>query len=203
MSRLRSGRSKPETQRTAARASSRARSRSARSPASSARRGTRVKPPMQAESPLDGGALLPRQGDGALAAEEIGRRQHEHVQAVALDPLAAIVQPAQGADGRIDRDTEQSLEGVDRAHLVRHRTDAADAGRDVGRFARVTAAQQRVEEARRLEEHETQLGDLVALDGQMERAATLDPWKPVDVDDPTLCPSRRHRRSRATGARTR
>ena len=49
---------------------------------------------------------LLRQVDHALAAEEVGRRQHVDVQGVALDPFAAVVEPAQRAHRRVDGDAE-------------------------------------------------------------------------------------------------
>ena len=58
------------------------------------------------------------------------------VQRVALDPLAAIQQPAQRPDLAADRDAERVLHRVHRAHLVGDRADAADARGDVRRLGR-------------------------------------------------------------------
>ena len=128
---------------------------------------------------------------------------HVDVQRMALDPFAAIVQPAQGAHCWIDLHTEQPLEGVQGAHLIRHRADAADARRDVRGFAGVAAAQQRLEEARRLEDLEAQVDQLAALDGEVQCSLTLDAGEHADVDRLSLCLARGHRWYPATVARSR
>ena len=87
-----------------------------------------------------------------FVAEKIGRVQHVDVQGVALDPFAAIDQPAQSAQLARRRHAARVLHGVDSAHLVRDRADAADARGDVGRFGELAPAQERLEEARRLED---------------------------------------------------
>ena len=83
---------------------------------------------------------------------------------VALDPLAAVEQPAQRADGRVDRDPGQVLERVDGAHLVGDRADPADAGDDVEDLVRRPADDQLLEVARRLEDREVRLDDLAVAD---------------------------------------
>ena len=71
--------------------------------------------------------MVARERDAALVAEEVGRMQHQHVQRVALDPLAAVEQPAQLAQRPVDDDAAGILDGVDGARLVGDRADAADA----------------------------------------------------------------------------
>ena len=225
MSACRSGRSKRLTQRKQATASSCSGSSWPRRAASSARRGARVKPPMQAptgwtERPpsrredlvagllqaqpaLHRGAVLFRQGHHALAAEEVGGGEHVDVQGMALDPFPAVVEPPQGPYRRIDRNLEKALEGVDGAHLIRDRTDSADPGGDVRGLAGVPAAQERLEEARRLEDLEAQVDDLAAVDGEVQRSLALDARQIVDPDGPSLAPFRSHRWLPAGDARSR
>ena len=88
--------------------------------------------------------------DRAVEPEEVGRGQQVDVQHVALDPLGAVQEAPQLARARRDLDLEQPLEPVDRAHLIRDRADAADPRHDVGHLAELPAAQERLEEPRRL-----------------------------------------------------
>ncbi len=191
MSAWRSGRSKRLTQRKQATASSRSGSqlaaqsgelgpaRSAREAADAGADGVDraaaeqaqdlVAGLLQAQPALDRGAVLFRQGHHALAAEEVGGGEHVDVQGVALDPFPAVVEPPQGPYRRIDRNLKEALEGVDGAHLIRDRADSADPGGDVRGLVGVTAAQERLEEARRLEDLEAQVDDLAAVDGEVQR----------------------------------
>jgi len=73
--------------------------------------------------------------------------QHDHVQHVALDPLAAVQEPAQLAQLPVGVQAPGVLDGVARAHLVRDRADAADPGGDFRRLGVPAAAQERLEEA--------------------------------------------------------
>ena len=84
------------------------------------------------------------------------------MQHVALDPLAAVQQVAQRADGGVDlvEDAQGLFQGVAGAHLVGDRADAADAGGDVRHFAEVAAAQEGLEEPRRLVDLQPRLGPL-------------------------------------------
>ena len=105
-----------------------------------------ARPPRTA-SPCFAGHL-----DAVLEAQEIRRMQHHHVQRMALDPFAAIEQPAQRPQLAADGDAECVLHRMHRAHLIRDRTDAADARGDVRRLGEAAAAQQRLEQARRFED---------------------------------------------------
>ena len=82
------------------------------------------------------------------------------MQGVALDPLAAVEEPAESAQLPADLDATDLLHRVNRAHLVGDRADSADAGRDVGRLGERTPAEERLEEARRLEDPELDVGHL-------------------------------------------
>ena len=137
---------------------------------------------LEAQPALDRGAVPGRQFDHVGAAEVVGRGQHVHVQRVTLDPLAAVVEAAQGAHARVDDDAERLLERVHGAHLVRHRADAADARRQVGDLVGVAAAQEGFEEARRLEDLQAQVGHLPALDRDVQRALALDACQRVHRD---------------------
>ena len=97
------------------------------------------------------------------------------VQDVALDPLARIQQPAEFAQLTVDGDAGDVLEGGGRRHLVGDRTDPADPGRDVDRFTETAATQERLEEARRLVDLQSEVGDDVVLDLDVQRAFALDP----------------------------
>src|SRR5262249_11685559 len=94
----------------------------------------------------------------ALVAEEVGRVQHVDMEGVALDPFAAVEQPAERTDLTADRDPKCILHRMDRAHLIGDRANAADAGSYVRCLSVRAAAQERLEEARRLED--TELGTL-------------------------------------------
>ena len=106
----------------------------------------------------------------AVVAQKIGRVQHVDVQGVALDPFAAVQQPPQPPQFARHLHAQRRLERMHRAHLVRHRTDAADAGRDVGHVFQRAAAQQRFEQPRRLEDVELHRRRFVPLLKRMRSA---------------------------------
>ena len=109
--------------------------------------------------------------------------QHVDVQAVALDPLAAVEQPPQVADrALVDRDAAGVLHRPHRAHLVGDRADAADPRGDVGRLGERAAAQERLEEARRLVDPQLDLAHLVAVELDVHRALALDAREVVGAD---------------------
>ena len=95
------------------------------------------------------------------------------VQRVALDPLAAVEQPAQRPNGRVDLDAQEILERVDRGHLVGDRADPADARDDVQHLVRRPTDDQLLEVAGGLEDGELRLDDLAVADDQAERAFAL------------------------------
>ena len=92
--------------------------------------------------------MLLRHLDRVLTSEEVGRVQHVDVQGMALHPLAAVEQAPQLGDRAPDLHAERILHRRAGAHLVRHRADAADARRQVGRLGGPPAAQEGLEEAR-------------------------------------------------------
>ena len=107
--------------------------------------------------------------DGAFKTEEVGQVQQEHVQDVAFDPFAAIQQTLRRrADRRVHlvEHAHRLLQGVAGAHLVGDRTDAADAGGDVGHFLEVAAAQKGLEEPGRLVDLQLQFLHLTVAHGR-------------------------------------
>ena len=124
--------------------------------------------------------------DGAFETEEVGQVQQEHVQDVAFDPLAAIQHVAQHADRRIHlvEHAHRLLQGVAGTHLVGDRADAADAGRDVGNFLEVAAAQKGLEEAGRLVDFQLQLFHLTVAHGQIQRPFPFHPGQRLHADRP-------------------
>ena len=124
--------------------------------------------------------------DGAFKTEEVGQVQQEHVQNVAFDPFAAIQHVAQHADRRVDlvEHAHRLLQGVAGAHLVGDRTDAADAGGDVGHFLEVAAAQKGLEEPGRLVDLQLQFLHLTVAHGQVERPFAFHPRQRLHADRP-------------------
>ena len=96
------------------------------------------------------------------------------VQGVALDPLAAVEQPPQRRQLAVDPTPQASSIARHGAHLVGDRADAADARGDVGRLGEAAAAQERLEEARRLEDVQLDVVDLAVADPDVQRALALD-----------------------------
>ncbi|MCR6630645.1 MAG: hypothetical protein NVV74_11675 [Magnetospirillum sp.] len=132
-------------------------------------------------------------------AEEIGGVQHVDVQGVAFQPLAAIDQPAQVADGLGHGDAQDGLHGLGRPHHVGDGADAADAGGDVGHLGIVAALEEGLEETRRLEDAEMQLLHLAVADLDRQRALALDAGQGLDLDGAGVshggrppCGTRRH-----------
>ena len=189
---------------TVASAISRARSSFSTSAASSRLRGARYQPPtrtligctsrppttrhelvaglLQLERLRDELRVVTRQLDRVLVAEEVGRVEHEDVQRVALDPLAAVEEPAQRAELAVDLDAADLLHRLHGAHLVGDRADPADAGGDVGRLGEVPAAQERLEEARRLVDLELHVRHDAVVDLHEHRALALDAGQVVGPD---------------------
>ena len=139
---------------------------------------------LQAQGRLDEVTTVARHLDGAVVAEEVGGVQHRRVEHVALDPLAAVDEPTEEPDLLGQLDPADRLHRVARAGDVRDRADAADPGRDVGRFGELPPAEQRLEEARRLEDLELHLLDLVPADAHEHRALALDARQVVGADLP-------------------
>ena len=137
---------------------------------------------LHTEAELDDLAVVAGHGHRALVSEEVRRVQHEHMQHVALDPLAAIDQAPQLADRAVDRDAAGVLDRGARAHLVGHGADAADARSDVGRLGVAPAAQQRLEEAGRLVDAELDLLHLAAPDANVHGSLALHAGQAVGLD---------------------
>ena len=83
---------------------------------------------LDAQGPLDEIAMGLGHGDRTFKAQKIRQVQHEHMQDVALNPLAAIEQISQRVDDRIDLliDAQRLFQSVAGSHLVRDGTNAAD-----------------------------------------------------------------------------
>ena len=125
-----------------------------------------------------------------------------NVERVAFDPLAAEIEPAQIAHGGIDGDAVEMLKGVDGAHLIRDRADAADARGEVGGLARVASAQERFKEARGLEDFEAEVEQIAVAHAEVEGALPFGTGQVVDLDGPTFSP-RGHPLFPARAARSR
>jgi hypothetical protein len=108
--------------------------------------------------------------------------QHVNVQNMALDPFTAVDEPPEIADRAGHGDAECVLHRVHRAHLVGDRADAADARGDVGGFGEGAAAQESLEEARRLEDVEFCAHDLPIAHYDPEPAFALDAGEIIHLD---------------------
>jgi hypothetical protein len=131
--------------------------------------------------------------DSARIAEEVGRVEHEDVERVALDPLAAVEEPAERADLRADVDTAGVLHRIHARCLVGDRADPTDPGGDVGGLGEVAAAQERLEETRRLVDAQLDVDRLAVADLDQHRALTLDAGEVVGAERLGLRPSHRRR----------
>ena len=120
--------------------------------------------------------------DRVLIAEEVRRMQHGDVEHVALDPLPAIDQPAQVPQRSLDPHAEDRLHRLHRPHLVGNGADATDPCGDVRRFLVETSSQQALEETRRLEDSQLDIGHLVAAQPDGERPLPFDPREVAHLD---------------------
>ena len=137
---------------------------------------------LELQPALDDGRVIGREVDRALVAEEIGRVEQVHVQRVALDPLAAVQETTQFVQRSVDRDAARRFDRVACAHLVGDRADSADARRDVGRLREPAAAQERLEEPRRLVDAQLYVVHLAVVDLDVHRALALDARDRVDFE---------------------
>ena len=87
--------------------------------------------PLQRQPAFDGGPVPCRQLDGVGAPEEVRRVKQVDVECVALDPLATVEEPAQGADRFPHRGAACVLHGCAGTHLVGDGADPTDPGGDV------------------------------------------------------------------------
>ena len=129
-----------------------------------------VADPLEPQALLDDRAIDLRELDGRGQPQEVRRMQQVDVERVALDPLAAVQEPAERADRRVDDHAEGRLERVDGRELVRDRADAADPGDDVDDLVGRPADHQPLEVPRRLEDPEPGLDDLAVAHPQVEAA---------------------------------
>lgn len=103
---------------------------------------------LEPEALLDMRAVGTSEADDAVGSEEVRGMQHVDVQGLALDPFAAVEQPAQRGQLPVHDDSAGVLDRAAGAHLVGDRADAAHPGGDVGRFGVGASAQERLEESR-------------------------------------------------------
>ena len=120
--------------------------------------------------------------DAVVEVQEVRRVQEDHVEQMALDPLAGVVEAPERAHLRVQLDAPGRLDRVDRAHLIRHRADAADARQQIGQLAARRPRTKRFEEARRFVDLEAQVHDLAVLDAQVQGAFAFDARERADVD---------------------
>jgi hypothetical protein len=139
---------------------------------------------LHAQAPFQDLRVVAGHVDAALVAEEVGRVQQVDVQHVALDPFAAVQQPAQRVHRLGHRDSAGVLDGPARAHLVGDRADPADPRGDVRRLGVPAAAQQALEEPGRLVDVQPGLGDAAVLGHDLQPALALDPGQP---GHPNVC----------------
>ena len=133
---------------------------------------------------LDDRPVIAGQLHRARVPEEVRRVQQVDVQRVALDPFAAVQQPAQVGEGTVHSGLTGVLDRGARRHLVRHRADPAHPGGDVGYLGVPAADQQRLEEPGRLVDLQLHIGHPVAVDMDVHRALALDPGQPGDAQRP-------------------
>ncbi len=119
--------------------------------------------------------------DGSVVTEEVRGVQQIDVQGVAFDPLPAVEQPAQRPDALVYGHAAGVFDRRAGAHLVGHRTDPADPGGDVGRFGEGPAAQESLEEARRLVDLELHVGDPPVTHLYVHSPLALHPGQGADV----------------------
>src|ERR1019366_6293863 len=115
---------------------------------------------LQLEATFDDVAVIPRQVDRALVAEEVRRVEQVDVERVSLDPLAAVEKAPERTHLSVDADAGRVLDRLARAHLVRDRADAADARGDVGNLGVRAPSQEGLEEARGLEDAQLDITNL-------------------------------------------
>ena len=120
--------------------------------------------------------------EGVLHAEKIGGMQHGRVQDVALDPLAAVNQPAQVPERTRDPEAERVLHRLAGAQHVGDGADAADPGGNVGRLGEHPPPEQGLEKARRFIDLEPDIGDLSVADADIQRALPLHAGQGADLD---------------------
>jgi hypothetical protein len=138
----------------------------------------RVPGAAQRQAALDDVPVICCHLDGARVPEEVGRVQHVDVQRVTADPFPAIQQPAQVRDRAVDTCPARVLDRLAGAGLVGDGADATDPRRDIRWLGVGAAAQERLEEARRLVDVEPHLVHPAAAHPDVHGAFALDPGKP-------------------------
>src|SRR5262249_50665137 len=106
-----------------------------------------------------------------------------------FNPLATVKQASKATDFRSDCDVKCFFQSVAGAHLIRDRTYATDARDDVWHLADLAAAQEGLEETRRLVDVQLDLVDLVAGNRDVQRSFAFHARKGADLE----CASFAHR----------
>ena len=137
---------------------------------------------LQSQPTLDDLALVSGHGDRVRIAEEVRRVQQIDVQHVAVDPFAAVQQPAQCHQFRVDRDAAGVFDRVARADLVGDRADPADPGGEVRRLGMGTPAQERFEKPGRLIDVEFDAFQHTVFEGDVQRPFPFDAGERPDTE---------------------
>ena len=140
---------------------------------------TQVADLLDGEAAFDGSAIALGQLHGVGAAQEVGSVEQVDVQGVTLYPLSAVEKAAQVGHLPAHLHAEGVLHRRAGAHLVRHGTDAADAGRNVGSLGGPASLQERLEESGRLEDVERHLPDHAVAHLHVERTLALHAREPL------------------------
>ena len=147
--------------------------------------------PLQTQAAAHLVRILLGHADDAVETEEIRCRQQVDVQGVALQPLAAIKQPAHIPHPVGRRHPEGVFERLRGAHLVGDRADATDTCHDIDHFLVTPPLEKFFEVARRLEDIQRQLFDLAGFDAKTQGALTLDSGQRRYVNPDTAFSHRR------------
>ena len=110
----------------------------------------------------------------ALVSQEIRRVEQVDVQSVAFDPFTAIQKPPQSAYVGRHLYAQRDLQRVHRAHLISHGTNAAYPSGNIGHIFQRAAAQERLEQTRRLIDVELHVVDLAVAQPDVQRPLALD-----------------------------
>src|SRR5690606_10021496 len=123
-----------------------------------------------------------RQIDSAVGGEEVRRVQQMHVQYMTFDPFPAVEQTPEPANLRRNRHSQRLLQRMHRTHLIRDRTNTADAGGDVRHVFQRTIAQKRLEESGWFIDRQFDALDQVAPHPNVQSALAFDAGQSFVLD---------------------
>ncbi len=124
--------------------------------------------------------------DGILRAKEIRRVQEIHMKRMTFDPLTAIEETTEVPDPPVNGHTQQSLHGLNGAHLIGHGADSADASSDVGHFEILPSAQKSFKQPWRLVDVQKNFLDRLSADLDADRPLALHAGERVDINGACL-----------------